>query len=510
MPLTTTSVLLVEDNPADARFVREMLPIRFYRFQHATCLHDAHEVIRDSGISVVLLDLSLPDGNGLETCLSMIDWAPNTPIIILTGLDDENLAVDAVRLGAQDYILKKDISEGTLSRSIRYAVERKRAEEEIRQSAVQAQAAEAQAREVTASLKLALKASNTAVWAWDINSDRLTADDHMDSILGLEPGKLGSTLQSATDLIHPEDRAESVQKIRHAVETRSDYYDEFRIIKSDGTIRFIANRGKVLEDSSSRSLRMMGVSTDITKQKEEQENAKRLLVLEHYEEFVATLSHDLKTPLVGANRLLDMFVEGDLGSLETEQRRLLGLIHKSNSEMLGMIQSLLDVYRIESGVLELVIVEIDVQSLVLGCIDSSVAGRPNLVADVLTDFDSGPHTIWADSTAIRRVLMNLLSNALKFTQVGATITVSGRNHGETYVLEVADTGAGIAQPDLEQLFQRFAQAKLGKKYTLGTGLGLYLCRQLIEAHGGTITCKSVEGTGATFTIVLPLKKPYGT
>ena len=117
------SVLLVEDNPADSQFVQEILPSEAYKIDTASNLHDAKMRCSDT-VDVILLDLTLPDGMGLETFLTLSAHCKNTPIVILTGLVDEDVALKAVKLGAQDYLLKKDLSETVLDRSIHYSIER--------------------------------------------------------------------------------------------------------------------------------------------------------------------------------------------------------------------------------------------------------------------------------------------------------------------------------------------------------------------------------------------------
>ncbi|CAN5178772.1 hypothetical protein BH10CYA1_BH10CYA1_60920 [soil metagenome] len=498
-----TSVLLVEDNLADAVYVEEMLPSAFYKVQRVSSLAAAHEINSDS-IDVVLLDLSLPDGHGLQTCVSMIEHAPLAPIIILTGLEDEEIGLRAVKLGAQDFILKREITESTLARSIRYAIERKSWEEGVRQSAIQAKQSEAQAREIAANLELSLKASNTGVWSWDFVNDKLKSDSRHAALFECDEDNFGDTLQHFLDRIHVDDRDATAHAIKSAVKEKTGYHTEFRTVWSDGSTHYITARGQVLSDRSGVAVFMAGICTDVTSEKEEQENAKRLLVLEKHEDFIATLTHDLKNPLIGAERLLEMFMQGQLGPLEDEQRKLIGLMRQSNSDMLALIHNLLEVYRFDAGAPPFDFSQVEVAKLSAICVEQLRGAAQAGGVDLSTNFLSGDHTITVDIIALRRVLMNLVGNAIKFTQAGGIITVSGKRVGEHYILEVTDNGSGIAPDDVEQLFRRFSQAKSTKRYGTGTGLGLYLCRQLVEAHGGQITCTSVDGAGTVFTVVLPI------
>jgi signal transduction histidine kinase len=116
------------------------------------------------------------------------------------------------------------------------------------------------------------------------------------------------------------------------------------------------------------------------------------------------------------------------------------------------------------------------------------------------------HIIVADRIALQRVILNLLSNAIKFSVEGARVVVSAGLRGDLYYLEVKDVGAGIQQDDLLKIFQRYAQGKHGRTILSGSGLGLYLCRRLVEAHGGEISCDSVEGQGTIFRVSLPCQQ----
>jgi PAS domain S-box-containing protein len=491
-----TSVLLVEDSLADARYVQEMLPPSSYSLLHVNSLREAHESTKSGRFDVVLLDLSLPDAQGLETFLAMLEFAPTIPIVILTGLNNQDIAIQAIKLGAQDYVQKHDLNVDILTRAIRYAIERNRIEGLIRDSAAKALAAEAH-------LKLALKASQTGVWSWEVEEDKVTTDDQVLAMFGLRDGSQLKRLQDFLNRVHIDDRQQVSNAIEAALDEQEEYDIEFRVIWNDASEHYLAAAGKVIYNASGTEVSMLGICRDVTKQKIEQTNAKRLLILEKHEDFVATLTHDLKSPLIGTERVLTLFLTGAIGALDGEQQNALRLLQESNSGMLALLRNLLEVYRHDAGGPTLEFTEVDVAALSNTCIQQLSASAESAGVRLTSHFAESDHTIVADSISLRRVLMNLLSNAMKFTGSRGNVTVSGHMLGNTYTLEVKDTGAGMPQEDLEALFQKYSQGQLGKKYSDGTGLGLYLCRQLTEAHGGTITCTSTQGIGTTFTVSLP-------
>jgi signal transduction histidine kinase len=221
------------------------------------------------------------------------------------------------------------------------------------------------------------------------------------------------------------------------------------------------------------------------------------------EDFVATLSHDLKNPLIGQNRMLGLLLEGRLGPLQEEQAKILSLFKAGTDEMLELIGILLDVYRYEGGAQQLRIEQLDAKQLISGCIDQL---NPIAKAKGITIRSTFPEALPAmpgDQLALKRVVMNLLDNAIKFTPAGGLIQFFCQYTGSSFIITVEDNGSGISAHELQSLFQRFSQSGSGQRHKAGTGLGLYLCRQIVEAHGGKITCASEEGSATTFIVTLP-------
>ncbi|MGD9683171.1 MAG: ATP-binding protein [Candidatus Obscuribacterales bacterium] len=495
--LDQTPVLLVEDSQADARYVQTLLPGSTYRILHATSLAKAQHVLVSNGIVIILLDLSLPDGHGIDTFLTMREMAGDTPIVILTGLDDEETAFEAVHLGAQDYILKTEISENTLSRSIRYAIERRRNQAQLSLVA-------RLARDAEASLKLALRASQTGIWSWNIEDDTVDCDELTLSLINVDPGRDFGSLDEFLIFVHPEDRKRVEQAVRQAVDRNDDFDEDFRVIPPRGSIRHLSASGRSIADTGGRVNRITGVVRDITRQKREEENAKRLLVLEQHEDFVATLTHDLKNPLIGADRVLELMLTESLGALSETQKSYLSLLKQGNAEMLALIQNLLQVYRFGKGPLELDIKTVDMKELSESSIEQlRLLGE---IEDVLIEasFPGEDHRIDADAISVKRILMNLIGNGLKFSPPGSRVSVRGRRENDEYILEVSDQGTGIPQDELLTIFDRFTRGRQGRRHDSGTGLGLYLCKQLAEAHGGSIACRSDSGSGSVFEVRLPV------
>ena len=229
------------------------------------------------------------------------------------------------------------------------------------------------------------------------------------------------------------------------------------------------------------------------------------------EDFVSRLTHDLRTPLVAADRMLDLFQQETFCEISPEMKRAIAVMIRSNQNLMQMVNTLLEVYRFEAGKKTLNDVECNLTEIIQEVSGelTPLALEKNLAIKIDTSqLDVQQETagvVMGDPLELRRVFNNLIANAIKFTDTGG-IEVCMREkldnfQGQDYVIiEVRDTGYGIAPEDQATIFERFRQ---GKNKRSGSGLGLHLSQRLLEAHGGTITLKSEPGRGSVFTVTLP-------
>jgi signal transduction histidine kinase len=224
----------------------------------------------------------------------------------------------------------------------------------------------------------------------------------------------------------------------------------------------------------------------------------RVLLQQQREDFVATLTHDLKTPVLATNRAIQFLLDGDFGDVSSAQKEILETVLQSNTSLYSLVQTLLDVYRFDSGVKELKITRCNLAAMIMQMVTEIMPLAQEkgvaLTATVPGDADD----VSCDEAEIRRVLQNFIDNSLKFTPTGGSITVNMNQSDKETVISVADTGKGIPDENLPKLFQRFWQAGSTGRYYASTGLGLYLSRRIIEAPGGKIWCESSVGRGSTF------------
>jgi signal transduction histidine kinase len=219
------------------------------------------------------------------------------------------------------------------------------------------------------------------------------------------------------------------------------------------------------------------------------------------------MSHELRTPLNSIIGFADVLLQGIDGELNDMALNDIQLIHNSGKHLLALINDILDLAKIESGKMELVRDAVDLKEVanaVLATSNSLVKDKPVQIA---IDVPAALPPVYADKLRLNQILLNLVSNAAKFTHQG-TITIKAtldKQKPDTMTLSVVDTGIGIPANKLNTIFERFRQvdASTTRKYG-GTGLGLAICKQLVEMHGGTLNVKSKEGIGSEFYFTVPL------
>lgn len=229
------------------------------------------------------------------------------------------------------------------------------------------------------------------------------------------------------------------------------------------------------------------------------------------EDFVSRLTHDLRTPLVAADRMLNFFLQEVFCAISPEMKQAINMMIRSNQNLLEMVNTLLEVYRFEAGKKSLNYESCDLTQIATEVVGelSPLAVEKNLILKLdtheLNQTGNNQGIVNGDRLELRRVFNNLIANAIKFTDTGSIEvrifqTLSPTNHLSQIIIEVQDTGYGIAAEDQETIFERFRQ---GRNKRSGSGLGLHLSQCIVEAHGGKIELSSQLGKGSTFTVRLP-------
>lgn len=222
-------------------------------------------------------------------------------------------------------------------------------------------------------------------------------------------------------------------------------------------------------------------------------------------QFLANMSHELRTPLNAILNFTGFVADGILGPVTTEQTETLNKVITSGSHLLSLINDILDLTKIEVGMMDLFIERVDLNESLTSLLSTAKGLIKGKNIEIITDIDDDLPIIAGDRRRIRQVLLNLLSNAAKFTQEGS-ITISAHHREGEIHLSVRDTGIGIPDDQRDVVFESFRQAKHELLDTPGTGLGMPISKAFVEAHGGKIWFESEAGIGTTFYVTLPVKE----
>ncbi len=382
-------------------------------------------------------------------------------------------------------------------------VERKRAEETM---------ASAQARLqhlVTESPVVILSAAVESPYA----ATYLTPNS--ESMFGYSQEELVATPDSWLELIHPEDRTAVEQALARAREIGTAAFD-FRLLHRTGIYRWYHEQLRLLRSEDDSPVELVGSCTDITDRKHtEQElaiaHSQALQASQLKSEFLATMSHEIRTPMNGIVGMTELLGATELAN---EQREYLKIIGTSADALLTIINDILDLSKIEAGALDLRLEDFSVRTLVEGVTDLLAAGANTRGLHLACQVDPAiPAVCRGDPIRMRQVLLNLASNAIKFTDEGevtiavdmARQTTSEEPAMSVLRFEITDTGRGLTQGQIDQLFTPFTQLdRSSTRRHGGTGLGLVISRRLVELMGGAIGVTSEPGQGSTFWFWVPL------
>ncbi|MBZ4418916.1 ATP-binding protein [Myxococcus sp. RHSTA-1-4] len=368
-------------------------------------------------------------------------------------------------------------------------------------------------------LELAVSAGHLGLWDWNVVTGSVYFSPTWKAHLGYEDHELENSFGTWLRLLHPEDLEQAqALAVRHVNDASSGdrYMHEFRMRAKDGSWRWIAGYGLVVRDGQGKGVRVTGYHVDITARKAREaeqellrENLRRTnedlqRLAQMKDEFLANMSHELRTPLNAVLGQAEAMSEGIFGPVTEEQLSALNIVEESGRHLLSLINDILDITKSTVGRLELDLGPVPVEEV---CQESLRLVREQARrkgVSVSYSSDGQAQSVWADRRRLRQVLLNLLTNAKKFTSETGRIglEVTARPGGEV-AFSVWDTGLGIAEEDRQRIFEPFVQldAGLGRRQE-GSGLGLALVRRMVELHNGQLELESELGRGSRFTVVL--------
>ncbi|KAM3108017.1 ATP-binding protein [Phormidesmis sp. 146-33] len=359
-------------------------------------------------------------------------------------------------------------------------------------------------------------------WLFDLKAQRpIYISPAYETIWGRDLGDLYSNFSTWFESIHPNDR-ERMRSANERCLANGQSDEDYRIIRPDGSVRWIRDRGFILLDADGQPSRSAGVAEDITdrvsieaQRRQTEAELNRVLKLEQAarteaeranrikDEFLAVLSHELRTPMNPILGWANLLGQGKLDA--TKATQAIATIERNAKLQVQLIDDLLDISRILRGKLTLKPLPVALSAVIEGAIETVRLAIEAKAVQLEVNLDP-IGSVLGDGARLQQVVWNLLTNAVKFTPTGGRITVNLTQIDNQVQIQVSDTGKGIHPDFLPHVFEHFRQedGATTRKFG-GLGLGLAIVRQIVELHGGTVSVSSPgEGQGATFTVSLPL------
>jgi len=626
-------ILLIEDNPADAKLIDIYLMEAYnagdYTLAIAGDLKSGIELITDKKYSVILLDLSLPDSTGENTFKRVFEKTPETAIIVFSTNENTSIGFNTMKLGAQDFLIKGKVHGKELRRSINYSIDRNALLKELSEKTKKLEEETCDLIKEKAKLSQAQRLAHIGSWEWDISSNNFAWSEELYEIYGLRADEFDATSEAFLERVHPEDREFTKGIIIGTYKTLIPFNFYHKIVRPNNDVRIVHAIGNVDKNDQGKPISMFGTVQDVTERVHEEsleklasaatksfnsmiiankngdiewvnesftrlsgytldeirkgeksifqmldetvlqkgekfqeatigkapvsyerecltkdgkrywvistvtpvfdrdEKLERIIAIDTdiahrkqieeelvrtnniKEQFLANMSHEIRTPMNAIVGFTDLLLKTNPTS---EQRQYIEAVKTSGRNLIVIINDILDFSKIGSGKITFEQIEFDLRHLISTLTELMLPKSMEKNIRISTKIDKRiPVQLIGDPTRLNQIFLNLVGNAIKFTEKGGVTVIADFISESEEEIElkffVNDTGIGIPGDKLDYVFEGFTQAtnETNRKYG-GTGLGLTIVKQLVELQGGAISVKSTIGKGSSFVVSFKFKK----
>lgn len=504
------NILLVDDDQVDRKAVARLISEQVlpYNLETASSVEEGLRKLKETVYDIILLDYQLGDGTGLE----VLSHTGSTPVIFVTGSGDEDIAVNAMRHGARDYLVKDPERNylTVLPLTIENVLKSKHAEEALRESEEK--------------FRSSFENAAMGMALLGLEGKFLRVNGFLCSMFGYTEEEL--LRKNFMDITDPDDLQNDLDNTQRVLEGDIDTFQiEKRYIHKQGQTIWGLLNASVVRDANGKPSYFIAHVQDITKRKQVEEERKELIkelgtavqqaedarkeaedATKLKDKFVSLVSHDLKTPLATMIGYLKLVAEENVEPLNEGAKAILNSAINAGRKMNRLIDDILSITRLKTGTMKPKLEFVDAKFLASKAVMDFQYLADQKGINLVKEIHSKTR-LYADPVLFYEVIHNLMSNAIKFCNRGDSIRIFNLDDRPS-TIAIADSGVGMEQGRLLHLFDYETKTStIGTEGESGTGLGLPLCRDIMEAHDGTLTVESSPGKGSTFYAELPFVRP---
>ncbi|MFT5250583.1 MAG: K+-sensing histidine kinase KdpD [bacterium] len=342
--------------------------------------------------------------------------------------------------------------------------------------------------------------SQVGSWKWDIKNNKVEWSDMMYILLGLEPNGQPPSYELALYHVHDDDKATYESYLAKSMNNKKEYYFENRIIKKDKSIINVISRGVCICNEENDLIGMRGTIQDITRLKQLIETTNQLEEITQLEHFANILSHDFKTPIRTIVSFIGLIKKKSFEDLTEEGKRYFSFVESGARRLSALVNDILEYSKLSSP--ELRVVKVSTKELVKDILlDLNI-----IIVEKKSIISTGwlPESIYVDRIKIRRVLQNLISNAIKYTSpnIKPEIDIYCEEDENKFIFYIKDNGIGVEKEYIDKIFEPYIRVNTEKHFS-GTGIGLSICKQIIKLHNGDIGHFANKDKGSCFYFTIP-------